>query len=139
MVLEESRVEDRVKKLGARVAECLSQNDSVGLAALLEEGFVLRLPDGEKIAREELLGLLANRQMRYDRLTIEFGSVQVYDGQVAFLSGQCDSAKTLRGRRIVGQHPFTALYVCRRGDWQLVAIHQMEASGGVGAGASPAR
>jgi hypothetical protein len=134
MVLEDSRVEDHVKDLGAKVAEALLLGDSSSLAELLGEGFVLRMPDGERILRDELLDMLANRQMRYDALSVEFGGVQVYDGQVAFLSGYCNCVKYLRGQHIAGRFPFTALYVCRRGIWQIVAIHHIDVVEGAGAG-----
>jgi Domain of unknown function (DUF4440) len=135
MVSEESRVEDHVKDLGAQVAQSLLLRDTVALARLLDEGFVLRMPDGERILKEELLNLLANRQILYDSLSLELAGVHVYDGQVAFLSGHCNSAKQFRERRMVGRFPFTALYVCRHGDWKIVAIHHMEGGESAGAGA----
>ena len=124
---EESQVEARVKKLGARVAQSLLASDASALEGLLDDGFVLRMPDGERIMKEELLHLVANRQMRYDSLMLELGGVHVYDGQVAFLSGHCNCDKFFRGRRMAGRFPFTALWVCRRGNWQIVAIHHLEA------------
>ena len=122
----ESQVEARVKSLGARVAQALLAGDTASLDGLLAEGFVLRMPAGERILREELLHLVANRQMRYESLLVELGGVHVYDGQVAFLSGHCDSDKHFRGQRMTGRFPFTALWVCRRGRWQIVAIHHLE-------------
>jgi hypothetical protein len=124
---EESKVEARVKSLGARVAQSLLAGDTVALDGLLDDGFVLRMPDGERILKGELLHLVANRQMRYDSLMLELGGVHVYDGQVAFLSGHCNCDKLFRGRRLAGRFPFTALWVCRRGDWLIVAIHHLEA------------
>lgn len=126
MVLEEYRVEDHVKDLGAKVIQSLLEGDTSSLSELLDDGFVLRMPDGERISKDELLRLLATRQMYYDFLTVEFGAVHVYDGQVAFVSGLCDSAKHYRGKRIAGRFPYTALYVCRHGNWQIVAIHHAE-------------
>jgi hypothetical protein len=124
---EESKVEARVKSLGARVAQSLLASDTTALDGLLDDGFVLRMPDGERIMKDELLYLVANRQMRYDSLLLELGGVHVYDGQVAFLSGHCNCDKLFRGRRLAGRFPFTALWVCRRGDWMIVAIHHLEA------------
>ena len=124
---EESQVEARVKSLGVRVAQSLLASDTSALDGLLDDGFVLRMPDGERIMKEELLHLVANRQMRYDSLMLELGGVHVYDGQVAFLSGHCNCDKFFRGRRMAGRFPFTALWVCRRGNWQVVAIHHLEA------------
>ena len=125
MVLEEYRAEDCVKDLGAKVVQSLLDGDASTLSGFLDEGFVLRLSDGERIYKEEWLRLLETRQIRYDSLSVEFGAVHVYDGQVAFLSGHSDSEKTYRGKRISGRFPYTALYVCRRGQWQIVAIHQI--------------
>ena len=125
MVSEESRVEDRVKDLGERLAQTLLQGDSTAAAELLGEGFVLRLPDGERIFKEELLRLLANRQVRYDSLSLDLADVHVYDGQVAFLSGHCAGSKQFREQRLDGRHPFTALCVNRRGTWQIVALHYL--------------
>jgi hypothetical protein len=122
----ESQVEDRVKSLGACVAKSLLASDTTALEGLLGDGFVLRMPDGERIFKEELLHLLTNRQMRYESLLLELGGVHVYDGQVAFLSGHCNSDKYIRGRHWAGRFPFTALSVCRRGTWQIVAIHNLE-------------
>ncbi len=122
----ESQVEARVKSLGARLAQSLLTADTASLEGLLAEGFVLRMPDGERILKEELLHLVANRQMRYESLLVELAGVHVYDGQVAFLSGHCDSDKHFRGQRMTGRFPFTALWVCRRGRWQIVAIHHLE-------------
>jgi hypothetical protein len=124
---QESRLEDRVRNLGVRVAQSLLAGDSGSLDDLLDDGFVLRMPDGERIMKEELLHLLANRQMRYESLLLELAGVHVYDGQVAFLSGHCNSDKQFRGRRLAGRFPFTALSVCKRGTWQIVAIHHLEA------------
>jgi len=124
---EESKVEARVKSLGARVAQSLLASDTAALDGLLDDGFVLRMPDGERIMKDELLHLVANRQMRYDSLMLELGGVHVYDGQVAFLSGHCNCDKLFRGRRLAGRFSFTALWVCRRGDWLIVAIHHLEA------------
>jgi hypothetical protein len=123
---QESQVEARVKSLGARVAQCLLASDTASLEALLGDGFVLRMPDGERIFKEELLHLVANRQMRYESLMLELSGVHVYDGQVAFLSGHCNSDKFFRGRRLTGRFPFTALSVRRHGNWQIVAIHHLE-------------
>ena len=85
----------------------------------------------------ELLRLLANRQVRYDALTLDLTGVHVYDGQVAFLSGHCNFTKQFRNQRMDGRFPFTALYVCRRGTWQMVAMHHLE--GGEGAAAGPGK
>jgi hypothetical protein len=126
MVLEEYRAEDCVKDLGAKVVQSLLGGDTSSLSELLDEGFVLRMHNGERISKEEWLRLLATRQIHYDSLSVEFAAVHVYDGQVAFLSGYTESEKTYRGRRVAGSFPFTALYVCRRGNWQIVAIHQIE-------------
>ncbi len=123
---EESQVEARVKSLGARVAQSLLAGDTTALDGLLDDGFVLRMLDGERIMKDELLHLVANRQLRYDSLKLELGGVHVYDGQVAFLSGYCNCDKIFRGRRLAGRFPFTALWVCRRGNWQIVAIHHLE-------------
>jgi hypothetical protein len=124
---EESQLEARLKSLGATLAESLLASDTTALESLLDNGFVLRLPDGERILKEEVLELVANRQMRYDALLLELGGVHVYDGQVAFLSGYCHCDKFFRGRRLAGRFPFTALWVCRRGNWQIVAIHHLQA------------
>jgi hypothetical protein len=124
---EESQVEARVKSLGGRLAQSLLAGDTSALDGLLDDGFVLRMPDGERILKDEVLRLLANRQMRYDSLLLELTGVHVYDGQVAFLSGYCNCDKSFRGRRLAGRFPFTALWVCRRGNWQIVAIHHLEA------------
>lgn len=134
MVSEESRVEDHVKDLGARLAQTLLQGDTSAIAELLDEGFVLRMPDGERIFKEELLRLLGNRQMRYESLSLELAGVHVYDGQVAFLSGHCTCAKQFRDQWLEGRFPFTALYVCRRGNWQIVAIHHSEGGEDAAAG-----
>ena len=122
----ESQVEARVKRLGARVAELLLASDAGALDGLLGEGFVLRMTDGERIFKEELLQLVANKQMRYESLLLEVTGVHVYDGQVAFLSGHCNTDKFFRGQRLTGRFPFTALWVCRHGKWQIVAIHHLE-------------
>lgn len=135
MVAEESRVEDHVKDLGEKLAQTLLQGDTAAAADLLAEGFVLRMPDGERILKEELLLLLANRQVRYDALSLDLADVHVYDGQVAFLSGHCICSKQFRERRMEGRFPFTALYVNRRGTWQIVAMHHLE--GGEGATSPP--
>jgi hypothetical protein len=124
---QESQVEARVKSLGGHLAQSLLASDTSALDDLLDDGFVLRMPDGERILKEEVLRLVANRQMRYDSLLLELGGVHVYDGQVAFLSGYCNCDKLFRGRRLAGRFPFTALWVCRRGNWQIVAIHHLEA------------
>ena len=124
---QESQVEARVKSLGARLAQSLLASDTSALDGLLDDGFVLRMPDGERILKDEVLQLVADRQMRYDSLLLELGGVHVYDGQVAFLSGYCNCDKFFRGRRLAGRFPFTALWVCRRGNWRIVAIHHLEA------------
>jgi Domain of unknown function (DUF4440) len=122
----EAQVETRVKSLGACVAQSLLAADTTSLEGLLAEGFVLRMPDGERIFKDQLLHLVAHRQMRYESLLLELSGVHVYDGQVAFFSGHCNSDKHFRGQRLTGRFPFTALSVCRRGTWQIVAIHHLE-------------
>jgi len=122
----ESQVEARVKRLGARVAELLLAGDAASLEGLLGEGFVLRMTDGERIFKEQLLHLVADRQMRYVSLFLEVSGVHVYDSQVAFLSGHCNTDKIFRGQRLTGRFPFTALWVCRHGKWKIVAIHHLE-------------
>jgi hypothetical protein len=122
----ESQEEVRIRNLGARVAQSLLAGDTAALDGLLDDGFVLRMPDGERVMKDELLHLMANRQVRYDSLMLELAGIHVYDGQVAFLSGHCNCDKLFRGRRLAGRFPFTALWVCRRGDWQMVAIHHLE-------------
>jgi hypothetical protein len=125
MVLEEDCAQDFVKDLGAKMVQSLLKGDVSALAELLDEGFVLRLQDGERISKDEWLGLIATCQMRYSSLSVELGAVHIYDGQVAFLSGHTVSDKTVRGRRVAGRFPYTALYVCRYGNWKVVAIHQI--------------
>ncbi len=134
MMLEEYRAEDCVKDLGAKVVQSLLEGDASALSELLDEGFVLRLHDGERISKEEWLHLLSTRQIQYDSLSVEFAAVHVYDGQVAFLSGHSDSDKMYRGKRVAGRFSYTALYVCRQGNWQIVAIHQISDSARIGAG-----
>lgn len=136
MVLEESRAEADIKRLGASLAQTLLEEDASATAELLDEGFVLRMPDGERIAKEELIGLLTSRQIRFDSLSLEMGSVHVYDGQVAFLSGHCGGSRLFRNQRMSGRFAFTALCVCRRGTWQVVAIHRLEGSESAVLGAS---
>jgi len=126
MVVEDCSVEDRVKNLGAKVVQCLLQADTGELADLLDEGFVLRLPDGERIHKDEWLRLLASGQARYDALSVEHVAIHLYDRQVAFLSGFFDLQKIYRGRKIHGRFPYTALYVCKNGNWRLVALHQID-------------
>lgn len=139
MVAEDSRVESHVKDLGARLAQTLLEGDAVGADPLLDEGFVLRLPDGERIFKQELLGMLLSREARYESLAVELAGVHVYDGQVAFLSGHCQGAKQFRERRMVGRFPFSLLCVCRRGTWQVVAIHYLEGGENLSMGAAKAR
>lgn len=136
MVLEESRVEADIKRLGASLAQTLLEEDALATADLLDEGFILRMPDGERIAKEELIGLIASRQIRFDSLSLEMGSIHVYDGQVAFLSGHCSGSRVFRNQRMSGGFAFTALCVCRRGIWQIVAIHRLEGSEGSVLGAT---
>jgi len=131
MVLEESRVENLVQNLGVKIVECLLQGDTASLASFLNEGFVFRLAGGERLNKEQWLEMLSNGQFRYDSLTVEQTAVHVYDRQMAFVSGRSESRKTLRGRRVHGDFPYTALYVCRGGQWQIVAIHQLENRGSV--------
>ena len=119
-------MEDRVKKLGAKVVQCLLRADTGVLADLLDEGFVLRLPDGERIHKQEWLRLLSSGQARYDALSVEHSAIHLYDRQVAFLSGFFDLRKSYRGRSISGRYPYTALYVCKLGRWKLVALHQID-------------
>jgi hypothetical protein len=122
----ESQVEARVKSLGGRVAQALLAGDTASLDNLLGAAFVLRMADGERIVKEELLHMVANRQVRYESLLLELTGVHVYDGQVAFLSGHCNTDKFFRGQRMTGRFPFTALWVCRLGKWEIVAIHHLE-------------
>jgi len=126
MVVEDCSVEDRVKNLGATVVDCLLRADTSVLAELLDEGFVLRLPDGERIHKDEWLRLLASGQARYHALSVEHTAIHLYDRQVAFLSGYFDLQKIYRGRKINGRYPYTALYVCKNGRWRLVALHQID-------------
>jgi len=126
MVVEDCSVEGRVKNLGDSVVQCLLRADTATLADLLDEGFVLRLPDGERIHKDEWLRLLASGQARYDVLSVEHVAIHLYDRQVAFLSGFFDLQKIYRGRKIHGRFPYTALYVCKNGSWRLVALHQID-------------
>ena len=135
----ESRIETQVREMGARVAQCLLRGDSKALADLLGEGFILRLPSGDRVSREVLLELLSSGEMRYEALSVEFNAVQVYDGNVAFVSGASHSAAFYRGRHHAGRFPFTALYVCRKADWQIVAIHHMDVGASNVASASSGR
>ncbi len=128
MVLEECRVEDHVKSLGAKVVQCLLKADTASLSEILDDGFVLRQPDGQLISKDQWLQLLATGQIRYDSLVAEFTDVHVYDGQVAFVSGYTVSSKTYCGQQITGRFPYTVLYVCRAGEWHIVAIHQIESA-----------
>ncbi len=126
MVVEEGSIEDWVKDLGAKVVQCLLQADTEALSNLLDEEFVLRLPDGERLHKDEWLQLLASGQARYKALSVERSALHVYDRQVAFLSGHLNLQKVYRGRGIIGRFPYTALYVCKNGTWRLVALHQID-------------
>ena len=126
MVGEKCSVEDRVRDLGARVVESLLQADTGQLSNLLDEGFVLRLPDGERLHKDEWLRLLSSGQARYKALSVEHSALHLYDRQVAFLSGHFNLQKVYRGRAIAGRFPYTALYVCKNGTWRLVALHQID-------------
>ena len=126
MGVEDCSSEDRVKNLGAKVVQCLLGADTGALADLLDEGFVLRLPDVERIRKHEWLLLLSSGQARYNALSVEHPAIHLYDGQVAFLSGFFELQKSYLGRNISGRYPFTALYVCKLGIWRLVALHQID-------------
>ena len=123
---DESRVEDHIKELATEMVRCLLQGDARSLAGCLDEGFVLRLPNGERLPKMQWLDLLSTGQIRYESLWVECEAIHVYDRQVAFTSGHSVARKSFCGRHVDGRFPYTALYVCRRGQWQIVAIHQLE-------------
>ena len=124
--VDESRVEDHIKELATEMVRCLLQGDARSLAGCLDEGFVLRLPNGERLPKMQWLDLLSTGQIRYESLWVECEAIHVYDRQVAFTSGHSVTRKSFRGRHVDGRFPYTALYVCRRGQWQILAIHELE-------------
>ena len=132
---DESRVAHHIKELATEMVRCLLQGDAKSLAACLDEGFMLRLPNGERVPKMQWLDLLSSGQIRYDSLSVECEAIHVYDRQVVFTSGHCLTRQSFRGQSVEGRFPYTALYVCRRGQWQIVAIHQLEQETGRGAGA----
>lgn len=118
--------ENRIRGLGREAVQCLLRADVGALAELLDESFVLRLPQSESFSREEWLRLLASGQVRYEALSVEHSEIHFYDRQIAFLTGFSNVKKVCRGRRVIGRFTYTALYVCKNGVWKMVALHQVE-------------
>lgn len=97
-------------------------NDVGAISDCITEDWVLVTPEAGVIARERILHVIGNGDLRHDTMTKEVGRVKVY-GDVAVVTARGQNTGAFKGRPIAADEWVTDVYRKVDGRWRCALTH----------------
>jgi uncharacterized protein (TIGR02246 family) len=97
------------------------KKDSVTLAKIFADDFVLISPKGVKMTKRDILGSLEKQETV--SVTIDSINVRLLTNEVALITAYTTFVLRIDGKDLTGQNCYQDAYVKRKGKWRAVAAH----------------
>jgi ketosteroid isomerase-like protein len=114
------KIEQELLKVNQAYDNALVRGDAAALDRLYSDEFVYTTPDGEVRDKSQQLAFTRSGDLRLESGRSDDVKVRVY-GNTAVMTGRFTATGKFKDRVIDIQERYTAVWVKRRGTWQLVA------------------
>ena len=122
MKLEHTRLESRLKELGAQWAHAELRGDTTVLESILADDFVAVGPRGFVLDKEQYLEPRRSGDLRIEAFAWSDVTVREY-GAAAIAVGIQTQQAAYRGQDASGRFRVTHVAVRKAGRWQVVGLH----------------